>query len=83
MQWLVTGSTLRLEKGILSMSFRFRGPATGGVTMSLLMGITAAGDSRSSVAVKQLAANWNPEVKAAKIDQERLTPPPLRSSNLI
>jgi hypothetical protein len=56
------------------MSSRFRMLATGGVTMSLLIGVTAAEDSRSPVdTIKQLVVNWNPEIKAAKIDQERLT----------
>ena len=47
---------------------------SGVIIVSTLVGVTAAGDSRSSIdAIKQAVANWQPETKAAKVDQERLT----------
>lgn len=57
------------------MSIRFDGKAIGGVIIVLmLVSVTAVGDSRSSIdTIKQAVANWQPETKAAKVDQERFT----------
>lgn len=44
------------------------------IIVSMIIGVSAAGDSRSSIEVeKEQVVNWKPETKAVKIDQERLT----------